>query len=308
VNGTEPPDPSTLVAALASVPDAVFVTDGAGRISYVNPAFGELYGHDSGAAVGLPASTLGPHELTGETIHRARDGRQLSVRLIRTAVAGAGGRTVAWVHVVRDLSEMRRKDDALHRAEEELAAQRAALQELAVRDELTGLYSHKEMHRLLAEEVGRGRRYRRPLSLLRIEIDGLRTVIAAEHGDGAADAVLRAVAETLRTNLRPVDRPARFTGDDLAVILPDTFATDAVLVAERLRAVIAALATPVLTSGHDGNAKKTLKTTLSLGVAGLNESEGSADQLIRTAGRALTEAKGRGRNCVVTFVDLGVKD
>jgi PleD family two-component response regulator len=44
---------------------------------------------------------------------------------------------------------------------------------------------------------------------------------------------------------------------------------------------------------------------VSAGVAGLHESEGSADQLIRAAGQALAEARGRGRNCVVTFIDLG---
>ncbi|HEX3695912.1 MAG TPA: sensor domain-containing diguanylate cyclase [Polyangia bacterium] len=301
------PDARLLESALALVADAVFITDGAGHVTFANAAFGKLYGYDQRQAGNLPVSALGPHEIAGETVHRARDGREIPVRLIRTPTGAAGDRA-GWIYVAHDLSLARRQDDALRRAEEALAAQRAALQELAVRDELTGLYNHKEMQRLLAEEVGRGRRYRRPLSLLRLEVDGFRDRVAAQHGERAADAVLRAIAELLRTNLRPIDRPARFTGDELAVILPDTYATDAVQVAERLRSLVAALSTPVITDGREGQNKKTLKVTLSLGVAGLNESEGSSDQLIRAAGYALGEAKGRGQNCVVTFVDLGVKN
>jgi diguanylate cyclase (GGDEF)-like protein len=301
------PDARLLDSALALVADAVFITDGAGRVIFANAAFSKLYGYEQGADGDLSVSALGPHELAGETVHRTRDGQEIPVRLSRTP-AGAAGDRAGWIYVAHDLGPARRKDDALRRAEEAIAAQRAALQELAVRDELTGLYNHKEMQRLLAEEVGRGRRYRRPLSLLRLEIDGFRESVAVQHGERAADAVLRAIAELLRTNLRPIDRPARFTNDELAVVLPDTYATDAVQVAERLRSLVATLSTPVITSGRDGQNKKTLKVTLSVGVAGLNESEGSSDQLIRAAGYALGEAKGRGHNCVVTFVDLGVKN
>ncbi|HXI54629.1 MAG TPA: sensor domain-containing diguanylate cyclase [Polyangia bacterium] len=295
-----------LAAALAQVADAVFLTDAAGRITFANPAFAALYGYDEKAALGLAVSKLGPHESPGDTLHRTRDGREVPVRLTRTAVGSTSDRTNGWIYVARDLSEARRKDDALRRAQEEIASQRVALKELAVRDELTGLYNHKEMQRLLAEEVGRLRRYRRPLSLLRIHVDDYREGIAAQHGEQAANAVLRSIAELLRANLRPIDRPARFTGDELAVILPDTYATDAVLVAERLRTIVAAAATPVLTTAPGVATKKPIKVTLSIGVAGLNESEGTSEQLIGAAGQALSEAKGRGRDCVVTFVDLAV--
>ncbi|MEA2696579.1 MAG: two-component system, cell cycle response regulator [Myxococcales bacterium] len=300
------PEARLLTAALAQVTDAVCLTDAAGRITFANPAFAALYGYDEKAALGLVISKLGPHETAGDTIHRTRDGREVPVRLTRTAAGSTSDRANAWIYVARDLSEARRKDDALRRAQEELASQRVALQELAVRDELTGLYNHKEMQRLLVEEVGRLRRYRRPLSLLRIHVDDYREVVAAEHGEQAADAVLRSIAGLLRANLRPIDRPARFTGDELAVILPDTYATDAVLVAERLRTIVAAAKTPVLTVAPGGSNKKPMKVTLSIGVAGLNESEGTSEQLIRAAGQALSEARGRGRDCVVTFVDLAV--
>jgi diguanylate cyclase (GGDEF)-like protein len=295
-----------LAAALAQVTEAVFLTDAAGRIIFANPAFAALYGYDEKTALGLAVSKLGPHESPGDAVHRTGDGREVPVRLTRTAVGSASDRGNGWIYVARDLSEARRTDDALRRAQEEIASQRLALKELAVRDELTGLYNHKEMQRLLAEEVGRLRRYRRPLSLLRIHVDDYREVVAAQHGEQAADAVLRSIAELLRANLRPIDRPARFTGDELAVILPDTYATDAVLVAERLRTIVAAATTPALTTAPGGASKKPIKVTLSVGVAGLNESEGTSEQLIRAAGQALSEAKGRGRDCVVTFVDLAV--
>jgi len=195
-------------------------------------------------------------------------------------------------------SEIDRLRGALFAAEEALASERAAVRELTVRDELTGLLNRKEMTRLLSDEVMRARRYKHPLSLLLVDVDDLDR-INAEHGTPMGDEVLRSVAAVLRSNLRPVDRPARYGGAELAVLLPDTLATDGVQVAERLRSLVAEAAARTKSA-----ATTRPKVTISVGVAGIHESEKSPEELLQAADVALKEAKDRGKNAVVAFVDL----
>jgi two-component system cell cycle response regulator len=201
--------------------------------------------------------------------------------------------TIAALH-----AENERLRTALHLAEEALATERAAVRELTVRDELTGLLNRKEMTRLLGDEVLRARRYKHPLSLLLVDVDDLAR-INAEHGTPMGDEVLRSVAAVLRANVRPVDRPARYGGAELAVLLPDTFATDGVQVAERLRSLVFEAAARTKSA-----ATTRPRVTISVGVAGIHESEKSAEELLQAADLALKEAKDRGRNSVVAFVDL----
>jgi two-component system cell cycle response regulator len=190
---------------------------------------------------------------------------------------------------------------ALRAAEDALSNERAAVRELTVRDELTGLINRKEMTRLLTDEVMRAHRYKHPLSLLLVDVDDLAR-INAEHGTPMGDEVLRSVAAVLRANLRPVDRPARYGGAELAVLLPDTFASDGVQVAERLRSLVTDAAARTKSA-----ATTRPKVTISVGVAGIHESEKSADELLNAATVALKEATGRGRNAVVAFVDLKLR-
>jgi two-component system, cell cycle response regulator len=195
-------------------------------------------------------------------------------------------------------AEIGRLRGELKIAEDLVAAERAAVRELTVHDELTGLLNHKELTRLLADEVLRANRYKHPVSLLLVDVDDLAR-INAEHGTPMGDEVLRSVAAVLRANLRPVDRPARTGGAELAVLLPDTFATDGVQVAERLRVLVSDAAARTKSA-----ATTRPKVTISVGVAGIHESEKSAEELLRAATLALKEAKARGRNAVVAFVDL----
>ncbi|HXE58061.1 MAG TPA: diguanylate cyclase [Gemmatimonadales bacterium] len=178
----------------------------------------------------------------------------------------------------------------------------AALRELAIRDELTGLYNRREMCRLLKEEVARCWRYAEPMALVMIDIDHFKAVNDT-FGHQAGDEVLRWIARLLRQNLRSVDQPARYGGEELAVILPEMTDPHALEMAERLRQVVAAEPFRFVTPA---GGPVEIPITISLGVAYLPDDADSDDGLIAAADAALYEAKRRGRNQAVRYRELRI--
>ena len=164
----------------------------------------------------------------------------------------------------------------------------AKMQELARTDALTGLNNRGEFQRQLKEEEERSRRYNRSFSLLILDIDHFKTVNDS-YGHQAGDEVLRALAARLREQNRPVDHAARYGGDELVVILPETTNDGALALAERLRTAVADTAIPI-TEG------RTISVTISIGVATFPADAGSETALIAAADKALYAAKQGGRN------------
>jgi diguanylate cyclase (GGDEF)-like protein len=104
---------------------------------------------------------------------------------------------------------------------------------LADRDPLTGFYNHRFLHERLGEEVVRSQRGRRPVSLLMLDLDDFK-LVNDTFGHLFGDRVLTWAAEVIRSTLRASDIPARYGGDEFAVILPETDDTDARRAAERI--------------------------------------------------------------------------
>ena len=104
---------------------------------------------------------------------------------------------------------------------------------LADRDPLTGFYNHRFLHERLGEEVVRTQRARRPLSVLMLDLDDFK-LVNDTFGHLFGDRVLTWTAELIRSTLRGSDIPARYGGDEFAIILPETDADDARAAAERI--------------------------------------------------------------------------
>jgi diguanylate cyclase (GGDEF)-like protein len=104
---------------------------------------------------------------------------------------------------------------------------------LADRDPLTGFYNHRFLHERLGEEVVRTQRVRRPLSVLMLDLDDFK-LVNDTFGHLFGDRVLTWTSELIRSTLRASDIPARYGGDEFAIILPETDATDARSAAERI--------------------------------------------------------------------------
>ena len=104
---------------------------------------------------------------------------------------------------------------------------------LADRDPLTGFYNHRFLHERLGEEVIRAQRGRRPLSMLMLDLDDFK-LVNDTFGHLFGDRVLTWTAELIRSTLRASDIPARYGGDEFAIILPETDAEEARRAADRI--------------------------------------------------------------------------
>jgi diguanylate cyclase (GGDEF)-like protein len=161
----------------------------------------------------------------------------------------------------------------------------------AVTDELTGLANHGRFQELLSAEIEQVRRYEHPVGLIMLDIDDFKSVNDT-YGHQQGDVVLKQVARVLRDNSREPDSPARYGGEEMALILPHTDLGGSYAIAERVRTAIEGLHVPRL----DGQG--VLRVTASLGVAA--SADGDKDSLISEADAALYSAKRSGKNRTVT--------
>ena len=172
----------------------------------------------------------------------------------------------------------------------ELRDKNEQLSRLSTTDPLTGLRNRRYVDEILNIEVLRARRYRSPLTLLMADLDHFKRV-NDEHGHQAGDAVLRGVAEVLRSSLRATDVGGRYGGEEFIVIMAQNAVDGATRFAERWCQAVEA-ARFVIADGRG------VETTISIGVAGYRDPEQTASDLIAEADAALYAAKQTGRNQV----------
>ncbi|MHB2249115.1 GGDEF domain-containing protein [Pseudomonas fitomaticsae] len=162
---------------------------------------------------------------------------------------------------------------------------RAATQS-ALRDPLTGAGNRIAMEQTLLREIEMSRRHLQPLSLLMLDIDHFKQVNDL-HGHSAGDDVLKAVAASIKGQLRNVDMVFRYGGEEFLILLSNTSRDAAAMVGERLRQAAQA-------QDYYAN-NQLIELTVSLGCSTLLPGE-SADSLLRRADSALYVAKREGRN------------
>ncbi|PKN32237.1 MAG: hypothetical protein CVU63_19815 [Deltaproteobacteria bacterium HGW-Deltaproteobacteria-20] len=158
--------------------------------------------------------------------------------------------------------------------------------EASVTDDLTGLINRRAFDQRLSDEVERAVRYKTPLSLVMIDLDGFKEV-NDRYGHAAGDALLRATGTLLRSELRATDAAVRYGGDEFALVLPGVHKTGAWAVAEKICASLRQLQAA---AGDDG---PKVSATASMG-----EHCTDASALLESADAALYRAKRAGRNRV----------
>jgi len=174
--------------------------------------------------------------------------------------------------------------------QKELMETNRRLELLSITDGLTKLNNHRYFQDELLRAFEESARYQRPLSLAMVDIDFFKKVNDT-HGHAVGDEVLKAVATLFRESIRTTDLVARYGGEEFAVMMPETELDDAMLFAEKIRALVES--EPIDTQAGP------VPTTVSIGVASVpfTRVKGPKD-LIVAADKALYRAKRAGRNQV----------
>ncbi len=192
--------------------------------------------------------------------------------------------------------ELKRLHEQLQREHEALNAANTRLAALATTDPLTELPNHRALQVLLEQECERARRFGHPLSLLFFDGDRFKQVNDT-YGHAVGDLVLRELGERARSVLRAGDTVGRFGGEEFLVLLPETDEQEAKIVAERLRAAVAA--SPLASQ----EVKEGITATVSVGVACYPIDGRTAGELREQADQAMYWAKRLGRNQVRTATE-----
>lgn len=169
-------------------------------------------------------------------------------------------------------------------------ARHANLHRQALTDDLTGLANHRRFQELLTEGHERFKESGTPVGLVLLDIDDFK-MVNDRYGHQVGDQVLRSVAAALRDTCRATDEPARYGGEELAVVVSDADMHECARLAERMRRAIEEVEVVGPTGEH-------IQVTASFGVALMGEAAPDPAKVIAGADAALYRAKYQGKNCV----------
>ncbi|HSJ08883.1 MAG TPA: diguanylate cyclase [Longimicrobiales bacterium] len=185
----------------------------------------------------------------------------------------------------------------IKRLQDELELKNRELERLSISDGLTGLFNHRHIHGLLAEEFERVERTGDSMSVAMLDLDRFKSVNDT-YGHQAGDRVLVDMADILRATARDIDRLGRYGGEEFMALLPETGIEDAAVFVERVRREV---------SRHhfDIGKDEPLHMTISAGVATFpHDLIDSPETLVSFADQALYAAKNGGRDRIVRFDEL----
>ncbi len=239
--------------------------------------------------VGVDGSTFGAPELP----------RALAARSILAVPMLSRGRLIGVVEAIDTLSNARFGSEearllSLLLEPAAVAVDNAMLlrrsEELSITDDLTKLYNSRFLNATLRREVERSKRYRTPVSLIFLDLDGFKSV-NDQHGHLFGSRALIEVGSVLKSTVREIDIVSRFGGDEFTVILPQTGPEGAQIIADRIRQKIEETIF-LETYGVQ------VRLTASIGIASFPDHGRTKDDLIARADGAMYSVKGRGKNGV----------
>lgn len=280
--------------------EAIIAVNRKQEIIIYNESARKMFGYDTADILGLPLDQLLPvrfrlqHRLRIEefgrsdanTRHMGQRSRQIygrrkdgsefvaSVQIMKLdGVEGA-----EYAAVVRDISQTRHTEEELLR--------------LAATDPLTGAFNRREFTARADREAVRAQRYHHPLSILMFDLDHFKH-LNDSYGHAAGDKALQWFVTQCCNTLRNVDIFGRWGGEEFVALLPETNADNALVIAERLREIVAN--NVMHFNGHE------ISFTVSIGLTQYRDNEISVEMPLGRADSAVYEAKKKGRNRTVVF-------
>ncbi len=212
-------------------------------------------------------------------------------RILGTLVAGSRKKSALDHDVLRMLEVL-----AIQAAQAVLRAQLfEQMEKMATTDGLTGLLNHRTFQSRADDAVAQAKRYGRKCSIILTDIDHFKSVNDT-HGHPTGDLVLKGVARIIKEKARDTDIVARYGGEEFAVVMPETDAKGAQVIAERIREAVMA----EVFQTESGP----LKVTLSLGIATSPDHGTEKQGLIDLSDQCLYFAKRHGRNQSVTVAQM----
>jgi len=166
------------------------------------------------------------------------------------------------------------------------------IQELAIMDGLTQVFSRRHLLERFEEELKRSRKFKHNFSFLMVDIDKFKS-FNDKYGHLVGDAILREVSRSVKDNVRQIDFVGRYGGEELSIVLPETDKAQAMLAAQRIRRAIELKMIKV----YD----EELKVTVSVGISTFPDDADSSNLLVEAADKALYLAKKEGRNRVCAY-------
>jgi len=159
-------------------------------------------------------------------------------------------------------------------------------------DNLTGLYNRQSFDETLEREINRAKRHEQELSILFFDLDDFKEVNDS-FGHQTGDEVLKQVAKIVLDEKRSEDLAARYGGEEIVVIMPETGKVDSLVLGERIRQRVEEMRIDL--NGH------TVRLTISGGLASFPENATDAKSLLKCADNALYRTKGSGKNGISFF-------
>lgn len=298
--------------------DIVWRADAQMRFTYINTADQRVRGYPREEVLGthlrdnliLPGQSILEEqrqmrrslELSGkkgvalkyELPMRHKNGSDVWIEMSSVPIYGSDGDIKGYQGIGRDIDERRRQEAELLQAHQQLenqfnkvAEEKSALQELATRDPLTGIYNRRYLDAALTRELARSKREAKPLAVMMLDLDHFKRV-NDQYGHAAGDEVLKATAALLKKGARESDLICRYGGEEFVAVMPSMSADQAL---ERVESWRGQLEEMVIAF-----ADFKISITLSAGIAVFPAHGESPGELLTRADEMLYKSKLEGRN------------
>lgn len=294
--------PDLYEAIIQLCEDAVVVADANYNITVFNSGAERIFGYRKEDIIGQPLDRLIPKQFRG---HHNRLIKEFSISDFKLAPMAERSRKIFglrkdgsefpasatvmsvgtpaapyYAAILRDISEYKKTEDELMR--------------LAATDPLTGALNRREFIAISEREGVRAKRYKRPLSVLMLDLDHFKQ-LNDNFGHAAGDKALQRFTSLCCNALRNIDIFSRWGGEEFVALLPETGAEGAAVIAERLRQIVS--------REKIENRNQKYDLTVSIGVAQFREGETTIDGPLSRADAAVYDAKKAGRNRVAVYRD-----